>query len=435
MSSEIIGLIGVGLLLLSLTTGMPVGLAASLIGFLGIWYLVGLNPALGTIGLVPYSKAASYEFTVLPLFIIMGFFAFNAGLATKAFETGKRWMGHLPGGLAMATIGACAAFGACCGMSVAASAIMGRIVIPEMEKLHYKPRLAAGVVAASGTFAAMIPPSGIMVVYAIMTEVSVGKMLMAGLLPGVITAVLYGVMLYIRVKRNPSLTGDAIPPCPWKERLRSFPQLWSIWVIAAVIIGGIYTGIFTPTEAAAIGAFVSLILLLMAKKTDRWNSFIRSLIETAQTTAMIFLIIVGIVIFAKFLALSRLPYSIVEWISGLALNSYIILGFIMGFYIILGMFMESIGMLLLSIPVALPIVLSFGFDPIWFGVLVVKTIEIALVTPPVGLNVYVIKGVAPHISMEDIFRGGIPFLIMDIIVLILMVLFPQIVLFLPNKMG
>jgi len=304
-----------------------------------------------------------------------------------------------------------------------------------MEKLHYKPRLAAGVVAASGTFAAMIPPSGIMVVYAIMTEVSVGKMLMAGLLPGVITAVLYGVMLYIRVKRNPSLTGDAIPPCPWKERLRSFPQLWSIWVIAAVIIGGIYTGIFTPTEAAAIGAFVSLILLLMAKKTDRWNSFIRSLIETAQTTAMIFLIIVGIVIFAKFLALSRLPYSIVEWISGLALNSYIILGFIMGFYIILGMFMESIGMLLLSIPVALPIVLSFGFDPIWFGVLVVKTIEIALVTPPVGLNVYVIKGVAPHISMEDIFRGGIPFLIMDIIVLILMVLFPQIVLFLPNKMG
>jgi tripartite ATP-independent transporter DctM subunit len=435
MSSEIIGLIGVGLLLLSLTTGMPVGLAASLIGFLGIWFLVGLNPALGAIGLVPYSKAASYEFTVLPLFIIMGFFAFNAGLATKAFETGKRWMGHLPGGLAMATIGACAAFGACCGMSVAASAIMGRIVIPEMEKLHYKPQLAAGVVAASGTFAAMSPPSGIMVVYAIMTEVSVGKMLMAGLLPGMVTAVLYGVMLYIRVKRDPSLTGDAIPPYPWNERLRSFPQLWSIWVIAAVIIGGIYTGIFTPTEAAAIGAFVSLILLLMAKKTNRWNSFIQSLIETAQTTAMIFLIIVGIVIFAKFLALSRLPYSIVEWISRLELNSYIILTFIMGFYIILGMFMESIGMLLLSIPVALPIVLSFGFDPIWFGVLVVKTIEIALVTPPVGLNVYVIKGVAPHISMEDIFRGGIPFLIVDVIVLILMILFPQIVLFLPNKMG
>lgn len=435
MPSEIIGLIGVGFLLLCLTTGMPIGLAAALVGFFGIWYLVGLSPALGALGLVPYSKAASYAFTVLPLFIIMGYFAFNAGLATKAFETGKRWMGHLPGGLAMATISACAAFGACCGMSVAASAIMGRLVIPEMEKLHYKPQLAAGVVAASGTFAAMIPPSGIMVVYAVMTEVSVGKMLIAGLFPGLITAVLYGLLLYVRVKRNPSLTGDAIPPYPWQERLRSLPQLWSIWVIAGVIIGGIYTGIFTPTEAAAIGAFVSLLLLLIARKTDRWNSFMRSLIETAQTTAMIFLIIVGIVIFAKFLALSRLPYSIVEGISRLELNSYIILGCIMGFYIVLGMFMESIGMLLLSIPVALPIVLSLGFDPIWFGVLVVKTIEIALVTPPVGLNVYVIKGVAPHITMEDIFRGGIPFLTMDIIVLILMILFPQIVLFLPNKMG
>ena len=435
MPSEILGLIGIGVLLLFLSTGMPIGLAAAFIGFLGIWSLAGSMPALGALGLVPYSNAASYAFTVLPLFIITGYFAFNAGLATKAFDTGKRWMGHLPGGLAMATISACAAFGACCGMSVAASAIMGRLVIPEMEKLNYKPRLAAGVVAASGTFATMIPPSGTMVVYAIMAEVSVGKMLIAGLFPGIITAILYSGMLYVRVKRNPSLTGDVIPPYPWKERFQSLPQLWSVFVIALVIIGGIYTGIFTPTEAAAIGASVSLLMLLIAKGKGKWDSFVRSLTETARTTAMIFLIIVGIVIFVKFLALSRLPYSIVEWISGLNTNRYAILSLMMFFYIVLGMFMETIGMLLLSIPIALPIIISLGFDPIWFGVLVVKTIEIALVTPPVGLNVYVIKGVAPQIALEDIFRGCMPFITMDVLVIILMVVFPQIVLFLPDRMG
>jgi tripartite ATP-independent transporter DctM subunit len=435
MSSEIVGAVGLVVLLLCLATGIPIGLAAALIGFLGIWNLVGLMPALGALGLVPYSKAASYAFTVLPLFILMGYFAFNAGLATKAFETGKRWMGHLPGGLAMATITACAAFGACCGMSVATSAIMGRLVIPEMEKLHYKPHLAAGVVAASGTFAAMIPPSGIMVVYAIMAEVSVGKMLMAGLFPGIITAIFYGAMLYVRVKRYPSLTGDTIQPYPWKERIKYLPQLWSVFVIALVIIGGIYTGIFTPTEAAAIGASVSLLLLLIANKKDRWSLFKKSIAETAQTTAMVFLIIVGIVIFAKFLALSRLPYSIVEWISELNMNRYAVLVCMIFFYIGLGMFMESIGMLLLSIPVALPIIESFGFSPIWFGVIVVKTIEIALVTPPVGLNVYVIKGVAPHIAIEDIFRGSIPFILMDILIIMMMMAFPQIVMFIPNQMG
>ncbi|MBU2497320.1 MAG: TRAP transporter large permease [Proteobacteria bacterium] len=435
MSPEIAGLVGLGVLLLVLATGIPIGLGAALIGFLGIWQLVGLSPALGTLGIAPYSKAAYYAFTVLPLFVVTGYFAFNAGLATKAFETGKRWMGHLPGGLAMATVAACAAFGACCGMSVASCAIMGRLVIPEMEKLHYKPRLAAGVVAASGTFAAMIPPSGIMVVYAIMAEVSVGKMLIAGLFPGLITAILYGGMLYVRVKRNPSLTGDKIHPYPWRARLLSLPHLWSVFLIAVVISGGIYSGIFTPTEAAAIGASVSLAMLLIARRKERWSIFTRSMVETARTTAMIFLIIIGIVIFAKFLALSRLPYSIVEWISGLGLNRYSVLGCMMLFYILLGMFMESIGMLLLSIPVALPIVESLGFDPIWFGVLVVKTIEIALVTPPVGLNVYVIKGVAPHIRLEDIFLGSIPFLLMDVIVIILMIAFPQIVMFLPNRMS
>ncbi len=435
ISPELIGLIGIILLLILLLTGLPIGLGAALIGFLGIWYLAALNPALGAIGLIPYSKAASYEFTVLPLFILMGYLAFNAGLATSAFEAGKKCLGHLPAGLAMATITACAAFGACCGMSAASSAIMGRLVIPEMEKLHYKPSLSAGVVAASGTFAALIPPSGIMVVYAIMTEVSVGKMLMAGLFPGLITAVLYGAMLYVRVKINPSLDGDKLARQSWGVRLRSLPQLWSILVVGVVIIGGIYTGVFTPTEAAGIGALVSLIMLVTQRGVKRWKSFNLALADTARTTAMIFLIIVGIVIFARFIAMSRLPYSVVEWISALDMNRYMTLTFILIFYLILGMFMEAIGMLLLTIPVALPVIEALGFDPIWFGVLVVKMIEVALVTPPVGLNVYIIKGVAPNVRMEDMFRGCSPFVLMDLLVIILLILFPQVALFLPNTMS
>ena len=435
MSPEAIGLLGGGVLFFFLLSGMPIGLGAALVGFAGIWYLNGLNPAFGALGLIPYSKAASYEFTVLPLFVLTGYLAFNAGLASKAFETAKRCLGHLAGGLAMATITACAAFGACCGMSAAASAIMGRIVIPEMEKLHYKPSLSAGVVAASGTFAALIPPSGIMVVYAIMTEVSVGKMLMAGLFPGLVTAFLYGLMLYVRLRLNPSLDGDKIMPYSWRDRMRSLPQLWSVVVIGCVIIGGIYTGIFTPTEAAGIGALVSLGMLLSTRGIKRWKSFTVALTDTARTTAMIFLIIVGIVIFAHFMALSRLPYSVVEWISGLEMNRYVTLSFIMVFYVMLGMFMEAIGMLLLTIPVALPVIESLGFEPIWFGVLVVKMVEIALVTPPVGLNVYIIKGVAPHFKMEDIFRGCVPFVMMDLLVIVLLMIFPQIALYLPDTMG
>jgi C4-dicarboxylate transporter DctM subunit len=435
LSAELIGLIGTLLLLLILLSGLPIGLGAALIGFFGIWHLTGLRPALGAIGLIPYSKAASYEFTVLPLFILMGYLALNAGLATSAFETGKKCLGHLPAGLAMATIAACAAFGACCGMSTASSAIMGRLVIPEMEKLHYKPSLSAGVVAASGTFAAMIPPSGIMVVYAIMTEVSVGKMLIAGLLPGLITAFLYGSMLYTRVKLNPALDGDKLAPQPWEVRLRSLPQLWSVLVVGLVIIGGIYSGIFTPTEAAGIGALVSLVMLLTRKGIKRWQSFNLALADTARTTAMIYLIIVGIVIFARFIAISRLPYSVVEWISAMEMNRHVTLIFILIFYVMLGMFMEAIGMLLLTIPVALPVIEALGFDPIWFGVLVVKMIEVALVTPPVGLNVYIIKGVAPNIAMWDIFQGCFPFILMDLVVIILLICFPQIALFLPNTMS
>lgn len=434
MPTEIVGLIGVGLLLVFIAVGMPIALAAALTGFLGLCYLSGSTPALSVLRTLPYSKTSVYSFSVLPLFILMGYFAFHSGLATQAFEAGKRWLGRIPGGLALATVAANAVFGAACGVSLAATSVMGRITIPEMEKLNYQRRLAAGVVAATGTFAAMIPPSAVMIVYAIMAEESAGKMLLGGLFPGLITAVLYGTMLYLRVKRNPSLTGGAIPLATWRERLRSLPQLWAVGLISTVIIGGIYTGVFTPTEAGGISAFIALVLLLTRRGIDRRVAFKEALLETGHTTAMIFLVLIGVVIFATFIAMSQLPYVVVEWIGGLDVNRYIILVGILVFYLVLGMFMEVIGILVLSLPVVLPIIDNLGFHPIWFGVIVVKTIEIAMVTPPVGLNVYVVKGVAPHIPLEEIFRGIIPFIMMDIIALIFMVAFPQIVLFLPSRM-
>jgi C4-dicarboxylate transporter DctM subunit len=435
MTSEMVGLMGVGAFLILLALGVPIAFAGALTGFLGLWYLAGISPAMGALGLIPYSEAASYNFTVLPLFIIMGYFAFYSGLATRAFDTGKRWIGHLHGGLALATVIAGAALAACCGMSVASAAITGKLVIPEMEKLRYQPRLITGVVAACGTLATMIPPSSTLVVYAIMTEVSVGKCLIAGVIPGLINAFLYGVLLYLRAKWNPSLTGGLTSPYPWRERLRSVPQVWGVVAIAAVIIGGIYTGIFSPTEAAAIAALISVFLFLILRKSGgRWSIFRQALFETSRATGMIFLIMIGIVIFSRFQAMSRLPYSFVEWISGLGLNRYVIIVLIMGLFFVLGMFVETMGILLLSIPVTYPLILSLGFDPIWYGVFVVKNIEMGMLTPPVGLNIYVIKGLYPQYRLEDVFMGAMPFLIVDFVVLALLIVFPEIALFLPGRM-
>lgn len=436
MTSEVVGLMGLAVFLICLAIGMPIALSAALTGFLGIWYLGGIAPAFGAIGLIPYSAGASYSFAVLPLFIMMGYFAFYAGVAQKAFETAKKWIGHISGGLTLATVIAGACLAACCGMSTASAAVLGKFIITEMEKLNYNRRLIVGTIAACGTLATMIPPSATLVIYAIMVEASIGKCLIAGVIPGLINAFLYGVLLYVRIKRNPSLTGTLISPYPWRERLHSLPQLWSVGVIVVVFIGGIYFGIFTPSEAAAVAAFIAMFLLFYhRRKSDRWNMFRMALIETARTTSMIFLIVFGIMIFSQFQAMSRLPYSFCEWFSVLGLNRYVVIIIIIGYFFLLGMFLDTMGILLLSIPVLYPVIISYGFDPIWFGVFVVKSIEMGMLTPPVGMNVYVIKGIAPDYSLEEIFRGAMPFLLMDFIVLALIIVFPQIVLFLPSRMG
>jgi tripartite ATP-independent transporter DctM subunit len=301
-----------------------------------------------------------------------------------------------------------------------------------MERGGYHPRLAAGVVAASGTFACMIPPSGLMVVYAIMAEVSVGRCLMADLIPGLITAVLYAASLYVRVKRDPKIAGGLLPRASWRERIASVPPIWGVFVMAFSIIGGIFLGLFTPTEAGAVGAAVGFILLMSKKNIAKWLALKQSLLDAGRTTAMVLFILIGVILFAQFLALSRLTNAIIDFVTGLTVGRYTILIGFMVIYVIGGMFLNATALLLLSMSIIYPVVMKFGFDPFWFGVLVMKTIEIGQVTPPVGITAYVVHGVARHIPLEDIFRGTLHFILMDFVMLGLVMTFPQIALFLPN---
>jgi tripartite ATP-independent transporter DctM subunit len=430
-----VGLIGVVVLCLLLFVGVPVAFGAAAAGFVGIIVLAGINPALNIMGTVPFAQLTTYSFTVIPLFVMLGYFAFAGGVAEQAFEVGKKWLGHIRGGMAFATIFGCACFGACCGVSVASAAIFGKLAIPEMEKQGISKTMAAGLVASSGTLACMIPPSGVAVLYAIMAGTSVGKQLIAGLLPGILTAVIYAVTIWLWIKIDPKAAGFATKQAPWKEKVSSLPQLWGIFVIALIIIGGIYCGIFTPTEAAAIGALVALLVMVInTKGSSLLSKFKEAMLETARTTGMVSAILFGIIIFANFIALSRVSAVMIDWIAALTVNRYFIMIGIFIFYIILGLVFEAVGLLLLSVPFLLPVVVKLGFDPIWFGVVAIAEIEMAQISPPIGLTCFVVHAVAPHISLSQVFRGIYPFMGAECVALGLLLAFPEIATFLPNLM-
>jgi len=334
--------------------------------------------------------------------------------------------------LAIASVFGCAGFAACTGASTASAAIMGRVAIPEMRKYGYHPRLAAGVVAASDTLASLIPPSVILVIYGIITEQSIGALLIGGFIPGVISAVIYAGMIYTRVKISPEL-GAVQSKASWKERLYSLKGTWGVLVLIVLIIGGIYSGIFTPTEAGGAGAFSAFIMALAMRRLTLAR-LKESLLETGRTTIMIFSIIVGVLIFVRFLALTGLPGTFAEVVLALPLPRLVIILLLMSLYVFLGMFLDAIGMMMLTLPIIFPAVMALGYDPIWFGIIIVKMCEICLITPPVGLNVYVVRSVAPDIPLEEIFRGIIPFVAMDILTVALFIAFPQIITFLPYQM-
>ncbi|MFQ5825839.1 MAG: TRAP transporter large permease [Dehalococcoidia bacterium] len=432
MSPATTGLIGMGVLFLFLAARMPIGFAMALVGFGGVSYLIGVKPALASLGFIPYSTAVNYTLSVVPLFLLMGQFAFFSGLSRDAYYAAHRWLGHLPGGLAMSTIGGCAAFAAVSGSSLATAATMGVTALPEMRRYNYDPKLATGSIAAGGTLGILIPPSVAMVIYAILTEESVGKLLIAGILPGILLAFLFMLTIYIMARRNPAL-GPRAPKTTFKEKLLALKGAWGITLLFLLVMGGIYLGWFTPTEAAAVGALGSFLFVLAKRENTRKNIF-ESLRESGRVTAMIFAIIIGAMVYNQFLAVTRLPFELADWVAGLPLPRHGILVVILLIYIFLGMVMDTLAMILLTVPIVFPVVETLGFNLIWFGVIVVIMMEQALITPPIGMNVFVLAGVAKDVPMYTVFRGIVPFLIAMLIGLAIIVAFPQIATFLPNAM-
>jgi C4-dicarboxylate transporter DctM subunit len=432
MTSLTVGLIGIGVLFILLFSRMPIGFVMALVGFVGFAYLVDLESALGILRIVPYATFADYGLSVIPLFILMGEFCFFAGLSKDLYDTVHSWLGHLRGGLAMATVGACAGFAAVSGSSLATAATMSAVALPEMKRYKYDDRLATGAVAAGGTIGVLIPPSVILILYGVITEQSIGKLFLAGFIPGVLEAIFYMVTIYILCKRNP-LMGPPGPRTSIIQKIASLKTTWVVLLLFILVIGGLYMGVFSPTEAAGVGAFGAFVFGL-ARRRLSWQAIKSSLTETGKNTAMIFIIIMGAMILGYFLAVSRLPFELASIIGGLEVNRYIILGLILVLYIVLGCIMDSMAMMLITVPIFFPLIMSLGFNPIWFGVVMVRVCEIGLITPPVGLNVFIISGVAKDVPMYTIFRGIVPFLIADIFHVALLVAVPQISLLLPGMM-
>lgn len=432
MSPLIIGVIGFILLVVLIFMRMPIAVAMGAIGVVGMAYILGPHAGLNLLKTAPYASIARYGFSVVPLFILMGNFCFHAGVSRDLYYTVNKWLGQFRGGLAMATVAACAGFAAVSGSSLATAATMGTVALPEMKKYKYDPALATGAIAAGGTLGILIPPSVVLVIYGILTEQSIGKLFLAGFIPGILEAFFYIITISIICKRNP-LLGPSGARTSLKEKVVSLKDTWMILVLFLVVIGGIYMGIFSPSEAAGIGAGGALGLALLRRRLSR-QGFTASLLETVRATSMIFTILIGAMLLGYFMAVTRLPFELAGVVGGLEVNRYIILGAILAVYIFLGCMMIPMAMIILTIPIVFPLVIDQGFDPIWFGIITVRIFEIAQITPPVGMNVFVISGVAKDVPMGTIYRGIIPFLIADICHLTLLVAFPQLALFLPNLM-
>jgi C4-dicarboxylate transporter DctM subunit len=432
VNPTITGLIGIAALFLLIFSRMPVGFLMAAIGFLGFGYLVSFDASLNLVAKDVFSVFGSYNLTVIPLFVLMGQIAYHAGISSRLFDAAYKFIGHLPGGLAIATIGACAGFAAICGSTNATAATMAAATLPEMKRYNYKPGLATGVVAAGGSLGILIPPSVIFIVYGVMTEQSIGKLFISGLLPGLILSLLFIMAIAIWAYLKPDLAPRG-PKATFKQRLSSLSGLVETFILFALVMGGLFVGFFTPTEAGAIGAFGTLILAI-ARRNLSWDGFVTSLFETTRISCMILVIVAGATIFGHFLAITRIPFDIANWISGFKLPPYAIMFFIILVYLMGGCFIDSLALIMLTVPIFYPVVTHLGYDPLWFGVIIVLVTQIGVITPPVGINVYVVSGVARDVPLHVIFKGVIPMLIALIVGTLLLIPFPQIALFLPSLM-
>ena len=431
MDPFIVGLIGVAVLLVCLFSGLSIGVGMALVGFVGFAVLVGVGPALGVLKSVPYSTFANYDLSVIPLFILMGSFAFASGLSENLFNAVYKWIGHFRGGVAQASIVACACFAAISGSSLATAATLGAVALPEMKKYKYDDGLATGAIAAGGSIGILIPPSVILIIYGIITEQSIGKLFLAGFIPGILEAVFYLFTIWYLTFFHPT-HGPKGPKTTLREKFDALKHTWEVLILFLVVIGGIYWGWFTTTEAAGIGAFGTFFFALIRRKMS-WKVFKTSILSTCVTTGMLFMIILGAMIFGYFLSVSQVPSNLASTVGNLPVNRYVILAIILIIILALGCVMDSMAIVLLTVPVFYPMIVGLDFNPIWFGILVVRVTEMGLITPPVGLNVFIIKGIS-GVPIGTIFRGVIPHLVADALEVIFLISVPQVALFLPNMM-
>jgi len=423
-------LLGLAAMMLLALAGLPIAFAMGLVGFFGLAIVRGWNPALASAGTLMYETGFSYTLSVVPLFILMGNFVSRAGLSQELFRAAYAFIGHWRGGLAMSTIVACAGFGSICGSSIATAATMARVAYPSMRQFGYSDALACGAIASGGTLGILIPPSVIMVIYALMTEVNIGAMFAAGLIPGVLATLLLMAAVAWQTWRDPE-SGPRGERTPWPERLRALQGVWGVIVLFVVVMGGIYGGVFTATEGASIGAFGAFVFAL-ARRALTWRTLIDVLVESSRTTAMLFGILIGALIFANFVNFTSMPDDLKNFVSQFQLHPMAVIVAICAIYVLLGTAMEELSMILLTVPVLFPLVVHLGFDPIWFGILVVVVVEIGLISPPVGMNLFVLRTLLPHVSTLTLYRGVAPFVVADVIRLVILIAFPVISTWLPG---
>ncbi len=436
MSPTLIGIIGILVMVIVFMSRMPVAFVMAMIGYLGFSIMISGQGGLSLLSRAVYDVFSSYGLTTIPLFIFMGQLAFNSGISRRLYDAGYKFLGSTKGGLAMATVSACTAFGAVCGSSPATAATMATVGLPEMKRYKYADELATGAVASGGGLGMIMPPSIVLIVYGILTEQSIGKLFVAGIIPAILVTILFIISIYIKCSLNPE-QGPAGERFTWGQKLQSLLGMGETVAVFVLVMGGLFIGLFTPTEAAAVGAFGVLAVSLIRRQLT-WEGFVKSLYETLRTSCMVMMLIAGAVIFGKVLAVTRIPFNLAAWVGGFDLAPYMILTIIVLIYFFGGCFMDALALVMLTVPIFYPLVTGLGYDPIWFGLIIVMVTEMGVITPPVGINVYVVYGVAKNVigevPLESIFKGILPFLLAVIVGIIILMIFPQIILFLPNLM-
>lgn len=436
MEPTLAGVAGIAVMLALFTTRMPVAYVMTLVGFAGFALLISPQGALSMLSRTFYDTFSSYALSTIPLFILMGQLAFNSGISKRLYECAYQFLGHIRGGLAMATVAACTAFGAVCGSSPATAATMAMVAIPEMKRYGYADSLAAGSVAAGGSMGMIMPPSVVLIIYGVLTGQSIGALFVAGILPAIVLTLLFIAAIAIQCRLRPDL-GRGGERGTAAARLRSLGGLADTLAIFLLVIGGMFFGLFTPTEAASVGV-LGIIALSLLKRQLTWRAFADSLYETLRTSAMVLFLVAGASVFGKFLAVTRIPFDVAGWVAAMDLPAVLIMALILGIYVIGGCFMDALALVMLTIPVFYPVVRHLGYDPVWFGVIIVLVTQIGVITPPVGINAYVVYGmcrkIAPSVSLEAVFKGITPFLLAIVAGIALMMLFPRIVLLLPGLM-